>query len=83
MPVELEPRLGAKSVFRRLDRPRMCLVCGGLFYRGDEMVRLIRDDGMECWLCPTCYEMPLSGPHSVFTPTDHPDSRVPRMPSRD
>jgi hypothetical protein len=66
MPVELEPKA---VVFKQLDRPRMCLLCGGLF---DEMVRLIRDDGMECWLCEACFNMPLIR----FMPMDHPDAKA-------
>jgi len=75
MPVELEPKLEADIVFRQLDFPRLCLICAKSHFK---MVRMVRPDGVECWLCPACFYMPLS----VFMPFEHPDSpanKVPRM----
>ncbi len=72
MPVDVGPKLESARIFKQLDRARMCLMCGNLYYK---MVRLIRDDGMECWLCPACFYMPLT----VFIPMDHPDAKAPKI----
>jgi hypothetical protein len=65
MPVDVEPKL--ETVFHYFDRSRPCHVCRLAQFK---FVCLIRDDGVKCWVCPTCYRMPLS----KFVPPDHPDS---------